>query len=186
MLIRFLHWLAKDVLPDRLWTRWLRWRYQRENRPESGRADPMETQRAIYNYRQEKSRLWHSVVGDMKAAHDADHDHSFVAYPSHPAPPTNCLICGWSPLSQDRFLASVKRERRGFAQQAEVYDCGCPVQRTMAGDPARQFHSEGCQHFSPYRKGGIIKVDRHLIPHRPGRGICDCAACNPSGAIFSC
>lgn len=153
MLIRLLHWVARDVLPDKMWVRWLQWRYQRENRPTRKYADPMETQQAIYNYRQEQSRSRYAseqAITDMVERQRADHD------------------------------------RRGFAQQAEVYDCDCPVQRTMAGDPARQFHSEDCQHFSPYRKGGVIKVDRHLIPHRPGRGICDCAACNPSGAIFSC
>lgn len=32
MLIRLLHWVARDVLPDKMWVRWLRWRYQRENR----------------------------------------------------------------------------------------------------------------------------------------------------------
>ncbi len=74
-MLTILHWVAKDVLPDKLWVRWLRWRYQSENQPKPKRGH-------IYNY------------ADQRAAASA--------------------------------------------------------------------------------------------PHRPGRGICDCAACNPSGATITC
>lgn len=50
MLIRVLHWLARDLLPHRQWVRWLRWRYEREQRPQRSRPSYAEAHAAKHNY----------------------------------------------------------------------------------------------------------------------------------------
>ena len=52
---------------------------------------------------------------------------------------------------------------RGWTRQPEVYDCGCPVRLSGSGNYGRQFHGKDCEHYRPYRQGGIIGP--------PGRGL---------------
>lgn len=144
MLIRFLHWFARDLLPHRLWLRWLRWRYQRENRP--AKTEQQSDAHA------EARRQLHALFSVER--------------------PT-MLLPGEKIIPMTR--------------QPEVeFNCGCPVARAGDGTFIRQFHEADCA-GPTYKRGGVIKVDRLLIPHRPGRrSLCDCAACNPSGVVSTC
>lgn len=182
MLIRFLHWVAKDVLPDKVWVRWLRWRYQRENRPRRKRGDVCDYS-ASSAYAQQRDaarrnyeRLWHEAIPLMREAHDPVHDHPFVPYPPTPGggAPSNCLTCGWPPKSP---------ASKGYVRQPEVYDCGCPVELSPSGNYGWQHHAEECEHYRPFRKGGIIGPPGRGLPHDATE--CTCSECEESRDVVA-
>lgn len=147
--ITILHWLFRDLLPERQWRAWLRWRYERET----------------------------------KAAKASGCRYYALGYGAS----CTCSECmerrhGPPPARQGRRTPPERQRRR---IQMSVYDCGCPVGRTMDGTPVRQFHKEGCGHRLAHAPSAIINPDarENHMPFREGGVVTGPSITSPAGAV---